>query len=73
VEASGRKSLFVSSFSRYEDAHCYLYQNDLLSWLIEDAEGPQLRVEELAKRVLVVNFTAIHVSIVLSGSISRKP
>ena len=49
-------------------AHCCLYQNDLLSWLIEESEGPQLMAEALTKRVLVVNFTAIHVSLVVIWS-----
>ena len=69
VGTTGRKTLFVRSFFfRYEGAHCYLYQNDLLSWLMEEAEGPQLGAEDLTKRVLGVNFTAIHVSIVVIWS-----
>ena len=62
---SGRKNLFVSSVFRYEGTQCYLYQNDLLSWLMEEAESPQLRAEDLTRRVLIVNFAAIHVSIVI--------
>ena len=31
---------------------------------MEEAEGPKLRAEDLTKRVLFVNFAAIHVSIV---------
>ncbi|KAF8549777.1 cytochrome P450 [Imleria badia] len=34
--------------------------NDFLSWLMEAAEGPELRVESLATRMLVVNAVAIH-------------
>jgi hypothetical protein len=56
---------------RYEGAHYYLDQTDLLSWLMEEAEGPQLRAEDLTKRVLIVNFVAIHVSIVVIGRIWR--
>ena len=65
---SGRKSLFVRPFFRHEGAHCYFYQNDLVSWLIEEAKGPQLMPEDLTKRVLAINFTAIHVSIVVFWS-----
>jgi hypothetical protein len=35
---------------------------------MEEAEGPQLRAEDLTKRVLIVNFVAIHVSIVVIWS-----
>ena len=69
VGTSGRKCLFVGSFSQYEGAHYYLYQNDLLSWLMEEAEGRHWRAEDLTKHVLIVNFAAIHVSMSLSGRI----
>ncbi|KAF8552481.1 cytochrome P450 [Imleria badia] len=36
--------------------------NDLLSWLMEEAEGPELTPEHLTTRVLGVNFAAIHTS-----------
>ena len=49
-------------------SHLSSLQNDLLSWLIEEAEGPQLRAELLVARVLLVNFAAIHVS----GSLSCR-
>ena len=68
VGTSGRKSLSVNSFSQSEGAHCYIYQDDLLSWLMDEAEGPQLTAEHLTKRVLVVNFAANHVSIVVFWS-----
>ena len=35
---------------------------------MEAAEGPQSRAEDLTKRVLVINFAAIHVSIAVSWS-----
>jgi hypothetical protein len=35
---------------------------------MEEAEGPQLTAEHLTKRVLVVNFAANHVSIVVIWS-----
>ena len=37
-------------------------QNDLLSWFIDEAEGIERTPYELARRVLVVNFAAIHTS-----------
>jgi hypothetical protein len=64
-EQVGGKACLLVIFFRYEGAHCYLYQSDLLSWLMEEAEGAQLRAEDLTKRVLVVNFAAIHVRIVV--------
>jgi len=36
--------------------------NDLVSWLMDAAEGPELTAECLTTRVLVVNFAAIHSS-----------
>ena len=35
---------------------------------MEEAESPQLRAEDLTRRVLIVNFTAIHVSFVVNSS-----
>ena len=40
---------------------------------MEEVEGPQLRTEDLAKRVLIINFSAIHVSIVVIWSHLRGP
>ncbi|KAG9311576.1 cytochrome P450 [Chiua virens] len=34
--------------------------NDLISWLIEEANGPDLTAEALTLRVLAVNFAAVH-------------
>ncbi|KAF8128435.1 cytochrome P450 [Boletus edulis] len=34
--------------------------NDLLSWLMDEAEGPELTVERLTPRMLAINFAAIH-------------
>jgi hypothetical protein len=37
-----------------------LAQNDLISWLLEYAQGHQRTVRDLTIRVLQVNFAAIH-------------
>ncbi|KAI5118159.1 hypothetical protein M0805_005781 [Coniferiporia weirii] len=36
--------------------------NDMLSWLLEEAEGEQRTVEALTQRILVLNFAAVHTS-----------
>jgi len=36
--------------------------NDLLSWLMDDAEGEERSVRSLTMRVLTINFAAIHTS-----------
>jgi len=44
------------SFSHY----CVELQNDMLMWLMSEAKGMERSVEGLARRLLVVNFAAIH-------------
>ncbi|KAF9237105.1 cytochrome P450 [Melanogaster broomeanus] len=34
--------------------------NDLLSWLMDEAKGPQCSIESLTRCILTVNFAAIH-------------
>ncbi|KAF9237109.1 cytochrome P450 [Melanogaster broomeanus] len=34
--------------------------NDLLSWLMDEAKGSQCSIESLTRRILTVNFAAIH-------------
>ncbi|PPQ77970.1 hypothetical protein CVT26_005275 [Gymnopilus dilepis] len=34
--------------------------NNLISWLLDEAKGPQRDIEDLAIRVLTINFAAIH-------------
>ncbi|KAG9310694.1 hypothetical protein JVU11DRAFT_9288 [Chiua virens] len=34
--------------------------NDFLSWLMEEAEGPESMMEYLTNRILTLNFAAIH-------------
>ncbi|KDR66030.1 hypothetical protein GALMADRAFT_162272 [Galerina marginata CBS 339.88] len=36
--------------------------NNLISWLIDEAEGPRRTVQDLAIRLLTINFAAIHTS-----------
>ncbi|KIJ66616.1 hypothetical protein HYDPIDRAFT_109704 [Hydnomerulius pinastri MD-312] len=36
--------------------------NDLLQWLMDDAEGPERSIRNLTQRILTVNFAAIHTS-----------
>ncbi len=35
-------------------------QNDMLMWLMSEAKGVERSVEGLARRLLTVNFVAIH-------------
>jgi len=44
------------SFSHY----CMELQNDMLTWLMSEAKGVEKSLEGLARRLLVVNFAAIH-------------
>ena len=65
------KSSFVNSYFFFLDRSFSLFsfQNDLISWLMEEAESPQLTVKLLVTRVLLVNFATIHVSEQLFGRI----
>lgn len=44
------KSLFV---------HC-LWKDDLISWYINEAQGEDAKIENLAMRILLTNFAAVH-------------
>ena len=37
-----------------------MHQNDLITWLLEEAKGPQRTIEQISLRVLGINFAAIH-------------
>ena len=37
-------------------------QNDMLTWLMDEAKGVEKSLAGLARRLLVVNFAAIHTS-----------
>ena len=43
-------------------------QNDMLMWLMDEAKGVEKSLEGLARRLLVVNFTAIHTTSIVSYS-----
>lgn len=47
-------------------------QNDLISWLLEDAEGEERTVPALVLRVLSTNFAAIHTSSMVCSFRSRS-
>ena len=38
------------------------FQNDMLMWLMEEAQGDERSTRNLALRILTVNFAAIHTS-----------
>lgn len=52
--------ILIHKQERYTDVDPY--QNDLLSWLIDEAPEDRKTVHDLALRILVVNFAAIHTS-----------
>ena len=41
-------------------------QNDMLMWLMSEAKGVERSLEGLARRLLVVNFSAIHTTSLVS-------
>jgi hypothetical protein len=41
-------------------------QNDMLMWLMSEAKGAERSLEGLARRLLVVNFAAIHTTSLVS-------
>ena len=43
-------------------------QNDMLMWLMSEAKGVERSLEGLARRMLAVNFTAIHTTSIVSQS-----
>ena len=43
-------------------------QNDMLMWLMSEAKGVERSVEGLARRMLLVNFAAIHSTSLASAS-----
>jgi hypothetical protein len=44
-------------------------QNDMLMWLMSEAQGVERSVEGVARRLLTVNFTAIHSTSLVSDDI----
>ena len=47
---------------RHQDPSDAFQQNDMLSWLMDEAEGEQRTVYALTQRLLTLNFAAIHTS-----------
>ena len=41
-------------------------QNDMLMWLMSEAKGVERSLEGLARRLLVVNFAAVHTTSLVS-------
>jgi len=37
-----------------------MFQDDLLSWLIDEAQGEDARLDNIAMRVLFINFVTMH-------------
>jgi hypothetical protein len=46
-------------------------QNDMLMWLMEEAKGIERSLEGLARRMLVVNFAAVHTTSLVSHTYLR--
>ena len=44
-------------------------QNDLLMWLMSEAKGVERSVEGVARRLLLVNFAAIHSTSLASADV----
>ena len=63
MEMTGRISLYASQLV----SGVYLwvescFQNDMLSWLMDEARGERGSVEALTESILALNFVAIHTS-----------
>jgi hypothetical protein len=48
-------------------------QNDVLMWLMSEAEGVERSVEGLARRLLLLNLASIHTTYLASGNIPSPP
>jgi hypothetical protein len=44
-------------------------QNDMLMWLMSEAKGVERSLEGVARRLLAINFVAIHTTSLASGDI----
>lgn len=54
-----KSSRFVTTLSN-DLFHSPQFQNDMISWLIAKAKGPQRTVEDLTSRILFLGFGSIH-------------
>jgi len=48
-------------------------QNDMLMWLMSEAKGVERSVDGLARRLLLVNFAAIHTTSQASNNAGISP
>ena len=44
-------------------------QNDMLMWLMSEAKGVERSIEGFARRLLVINFAAIHTTSLVSRAV----
>jgi hypothetical protein len=55
-------------------SHCMVEsQNDMLMWLMSEAKGVERSVEGVARRLLVINFAAIHSTSQASNNAGISP
>ncbi len=61
---------FVTPFSRYLVSH-YITdpQNDVLMWVMSETQKVDMSVESLARRMLLMNFVAVHTTSLASDGI----
>jgi hypothetical protein len=62
-------SLYPSVLSHYTGDR----QNDMLMWLMSEAKGVERSVEGVARRLLLVNFAAIHSTTLASHDLQSPP
>ncbi len=70
MERTGTISRFGTPFPRYLVSH-YMAdpQNDMLMWLMSETQKVDMSVESLARRMLLMNFVAIHTTSLASDGI----
>ena len=51
---------------------CHVRQNDMLMWLMDEAEGEEKDTRNLVCRILTVNFAAIHTSSMVSTHLTNR-
>jgi hypothetical protein len=70
---TGTISRFVTQCIRYLSDYTADSQNDVLMWLMSEAKGVERSVEGLARRLLLVNFAAVHSASLASDDIPPPP
>ncbi len=70
MERTGMICRFVTPFSRYLVYH-YITdpQNDVLMWVMSETQKVDMSVESLARRMLLMNFVAVHTTSLASDGI----